>query len=270
MSLTGDGRAELDRPGPEAVSIGGVRVGAGSRVRLHPAGDADLLMRAVAGRRAIVEAVMQDLEDNVRLTVALEDDPARALGKARGLGHRFFFAPEELEPLDGEPAHAVPRRVLVAGIGNVFLGDDGFGVEVVSRLSRRPLPDGVDVVDFGIRGMDLAFALADGYEAAVLIDATERGQPPGTLEVIEPEPPEDDYAGLQGHGLDPVAVLAVARRFGALPERVLVVGCEPATIGDPDGEDIQAELSPPVLAAVEAAVTLVEGLIGELTATTKE
>ncbi len=258
-----DGRAELQRAGAESVTIAGVEVRAGSRVLLRPQASGDILMRGLDGRRAIVDAVMTDLDDRVALTVSLEDDPARTLGKGRGLGHRFFFAPEEVQPLD-DGAVPAPPRVLVAGIGNIFLGDDGFGVEVAGRLARRALPDGVDVVDFGIRAMDLAYALADGYDAALMIDAAPRGQPPGTLEVIEPELDPELAVGFEAHGLDPVAVLHFARRFGALPRRTLVVGCEPQDLGDPDGEEIHAELSEPVQAAVDVAVELVCSLIEDL------
>ena len=95
----------------------------------------------------------------MHLAVVVEDDPGRDLGERRQPGHRFFFAPDEVEPLPA-PAPAAPAvRVLVAGIGNVFLGDDGFGVALAGRLARRELPAGVEVVDFGIRGMDLAYAL---------------------------------------------------------------------------------------------------------------
>lgn len=262
-----DGRAEISRPGPESVVVDGVDVRAGSRVLLRPRSTAtDILMRAVDGRRAIVESVVQDTDDQVQLTVTVEDDPARSLGKGRGLGHRFFLAPEEVEPLPESGASAPPRRILVAGIGNVFMGDDGFGVAVAQRLGECDLPEGVDVVDFGIRGMDLAYALNDGYHAAVLVDAAPRRQPPGTLEVIEPEIEPDVFAGFEAHGMDPVAVLQFAQQFGPLPERTLVVGCEPQTVGDPDGPDVLGELTPPVSAAVDAAVPLIRRLIDELLA----
>ena len=259
-----DGRAELDRAGADSVTVGGVSVRAGSRVLLRPRAAGDILMRGLDGRRAIVDAVMTDLDDHVQLTVSLEDDPARTLGKGRGLGHRFFVAPDEVQPLDDDEGAAAPPRVLVAGIGNVFLGDDGFGVAVAERLAQRALPDGVDVVDFGIRGMDLAYALADGYDAALMIDAAPHGQPPGTLELIEPELEPDAAVGFEAHGMDPVAVLHFARQFGTLPRRTLVVGCEPQDLGDPDGMDIHAELSAPVQAAVDAAVELVCSLIDDL------
>ena len=155
------------------------------------------------------------------------------------------------------------RRVLVAGIGNVFLGDDGFGVAVADRLSRRELSAGVHVEDFGIRGLDLAYALAD-YEVVLLVDASPRGEPPGTLYVIEPDLDEGECAGPDAHGMDPARVLALARELGDVPSRVLIVGCEPASAPAWDDEDVVAELSEPVRAAVDRAVRLVESLIEDL------
>jgi hydrogenase maturation protease len=261
-----DGRAEISRPGPESISIEGVRVVPGSRVLLRPRTTAtDILMRAIDGRRAIVETILQDTEDVVSLTVSLEDDPARSLGNGRGLGHRFFFSPDELEPLPEAGPAAPPRRILIAGIGNLFMGDDGFGVVVARKLALRPIPEGVQVVDFGIRGMDLAYALGDGYDAAILIDVAPRGHPPGTLEVIEPEIDPDLFVGFEAHGMDPVSVLQFARQFGALPGRTLVVGCEPDRVLDPDADELLDELSPPVADAVERAIGLVEELVAELT-----
>jgi hydrogenase maturation protease len=155
-----------------------------------------------------------------------------------------------------------PRRVLVAGIGNVFLGDDGFGVEVVKRLAGRELPEGVEVADFGIRGMDLAYALQDDYEVVVFVDAIPRGGEPGTVYLLEPEIEEDGEVALDTHGMDPVKVIKLARALGARPTRTLVVGCEPqATVSGEDYEGVQMELSEPVRAAVEEAVKLVESLV---------
>ena len=108
-------------------------------------------------------------------------------------------------------------RILVAGIGNVFLGDDGFGVALADRLSRLALSDGVKVVDFGIRGMDLAFAMQDGYDAVVLLDATPRGEAPGTLFVIEADPNGDVEVSVDAHGLDPVRVMGLVRALGGVP-----------------------------------------------------
>jgi hydrogenase maturation protease len=154
------------------------------------------------------------------------------------------------------------RRVLIAGIGNIFLGDDGFGVEVVKRLTGRTLPEGVEVVDFGIRGMDLAYALHDEYELVVFVDATPRGGEPGTVYLIEPEIEEDGVVSLDTHGMDPVKVVKLARALGAPPVRTLVVGCEPKVIlGEEDYDDMLMELSEPVSAALEEAAKLVESLV---------
>ena len=154
------------------------------------------------------------------------------------------------------------RRVLIAGIGNIFLGDDGFGIEVVKRLAGRRLPEGVEVVDFGIRGMDLAYALHDEYDLVVFVDATPRGGEPGTVYLIEPKIEEDGAVSLDTHGMDPVKVIKLSRVLGARPTRTLVVGCEPQVIpGGEDYDDMLMELSEPVGAAVEEAVKLVESLV---------
>ena len=154
------------------------------------------------------------------------------------------------------------QRVLVAGIGNIFLGDDAFGVEVVQNLARCPWPEEVRVVDFGIRGFDLAYALLDGYDAAILVDALPRGEAPGTLYVIEPDLTElngSDAVQIETHSMDPVKVLRLAHAMGNLPDQILVVGCEPATL-DPD-EGGHMGLSTPVEAALDEAMQLVESLV---------
>ncbi len=157
------------------------------------------------------------------------------------------------------------RRILVAGVGNVFLGDDGFGVEVVRRLAGRGLPEGVEVVDFGIRGMDLAYALQGDYEAVVFVDATSRGEEPGTVYLIEPEIEEDGEVMLDTHGMDPVKVIKLSRALGARPTRTFVVGCEPqVVVSGEDYDDMIMELSEPVRAATEEAVKLVESLVEEI------
>src|SRR5438552_8768464 len=112
-----------------------------------------------------------------------------------------------------------PARLLIAGIGNVFLGDDAFGVEVAQRLAQRALPEAVRVVDFGIRGLDLTYALLDGYEAVILVDETPRGGPPGTLYVLEPARGAPLEAGeaevsIEMHSMDPVRVLRLAAAMG--------------------------------------------------------
>jgi hydrogenase maturation protease len=157
-----------------------------------------------------------------------------------------------------------PARTLVAGIGNIFLGDDGFGVEVVRRLGSRALGDEVRVVDFGIRGLDLAYALLDGYGQVILVDAVARGGPAGTLYVMEPdldqEPPAT--AGIAGHDLGPGPVLALVRAMGGTFGRVRLVGCEPLAIPGED-DDIQVGLSAPVAGAVDAAVAVIEELLAQ-------
>jgi hydrogenase maturation protease len=159
----------------------------------------------------------------------------------------------------------VNKRILIAGVGNVFLGDDGFGVEVVRQLVGRELPEGVEVADFGIRGMDLVYALQDDYEVIVFVDATPRGEEPGTVYLLEPEIEEDGEVVLDTHGMDPVKVIKFARSLGAKPTRTFVVGCEPQVVlSGEDYEDMLMELSKPVHAAVEEAVKLVEALIDKI------
>jgi len=252
----------LDGRAPRTVQAGGVAVGRGSLVRLRPRGGGDVFERALEGKTAIVESVQEDLEGGVSLVVVLEEDPGRDLGMLRSTGHRFFFNPAEVEPL-GAPHPG--RSVLVAGIGNVFLADDGFGSEVARLLMQREPPLGVKVADFGIRGMDLAYELQEDYDAAVLVDAVPRGGAPGTLYVIEPDLAGGE-ASLDAHGMDPVKVLELARTLGGLPARVLVVGCEPAVLVAEDDPDVVMELSAPVAAATQEAVGLVESVLEELLA----
>jgi hydrogenase maturation protease len=254
---------ELERPAPDSVLVDGVEVRRASRVRLRPRPGGDVFDLALAGRSGVVEGVEQDMEGNVLLAVVVDDDPGRDLGVRKQPGHRFFFPPDEVEPLtEAEPGPAGPR-VLVAGVGNVFLGDDGFGVALAGRLARRELPPGVEVVDYGIRGMDLAYALLDGWDAAILLDATPRGEPPGTLYVIEPDVEAIDVAP-EAHGMDPVKVLALARALGGPLPRTLVLGCEPLTRMDADSEEIVATLTEPVIAALAEAERLLESLLEDV------
>ena len=154
------------------------------------------------------------------------------------------------------------KRILVAGIGNVFLGDDGFGVEVVRRLAGRELPEGVEVVDCGIRGLDLAYALQRDYDLVVFVDATPRGREPGTVYLLEPEIEDDGEVVLDTHGMDPVRVIKFARTLGPTPARTFVVGCEPQSIiSGEDYEEMLMELSEPVRAAVDEAADLVASLV---------
>ncbi len=159
-------------------------------------------------------------------------------------------------------------RTLVAGVGNIFLGDDAFGVEVARRLAGEALPEEVDVGDFGIAGLHLAFQLSDGYDSAVLIDAAPRGGRPGDLYVIDPVGAGDGGDGGDGadeeadpevdaHGMAPDAVLRMVGVLGGGLDRVLVVGCEPGRVEEGMG------LSPPVAASVERAVAVVKDLLAE-------
>jgi len=252
----------LEGRAPRTVEVGGALVGRGCLVRLHPRGTGDVFDRALDGKAAIVESIQQDLEGGVQLAVVLEDDPGRDLGIARQPGHRFFFSTEQVE-LIGPPAQPAAMSVLIAGIGNVFLADDGFGVEVARLLAQRELPAGVKVADFGIRGMDLAYELQEDYDAAILVDAVPRGGAPGTLYVIEPDAVEAEGM-MDAHTMDPVRVLGLARVLGSLPERVLVVGCEPAVHMTQDDEELLVELSPAVRAATVEAVGLVESVLADL------
>jgi hydrogenase maturation protease len=170
-------------------------------------------------------------------------------------------------------------RLLIAGVGNIFLGDDGFGVEVASRLAAAELPPWAHVVDYGIRGMHLAYDLANGYESMILIDATARGGEPGTVYVIEPDlagaaparpdgqAPESALAGnplFNAHGMQPDVVFGMLGMLDAGARQVLVVGCEPACLDDGIG------LSEPVTAAVDEAVQIVLDLVARAAASGEE
>ena len=155
-------------------------------------------------------------------------------------------------------------RVLVAGIGNIFLGDDGFGVAVAKELSGRDLPVYVKVEDFGIRGMDLVYELLEDYETVVFVDAAPRGGEPGTVYLIEPDV-DPNAASIETHGMDPVKVLSFARVLGAKRPETFVVGCEPLVVVSGDEyEDVLVELSEPVRRAVGVAADMVESLVNEV------
>ena len=152
---------------------------------------------------------------------------------------------------------ARPPRVLVAGVGNVFLGDDGFGVEVANRLAGRTLPDGVRAADFGIRGVHLAYELLDGYDALVVVDALPGEGAPGDLSVLQVGPDDLGEGELDAHGMAPVAVLASLGQLGGTLPPTYIVGCQPADVGEGIG------LSPDVAAAVEPAMQLVLEVLQE-------
>jgi hydrogenase maturation protease len=153
--------------------------------------------------------------------------------------------------------------ILIAGVGNIFLGDDAFGVEVVRALAARTLPAGVSVVDYGIRGFDLAFALLEPWDAVIIVDALARGGSAGTLYTLEP-----DLSSMQGsdtpemmnpHGMDPVHVLRLALSMGVVSARIYVVGCEPMDFGD----ELEGRmgLSESVQAVIDSAVEMIASLI---------
>lgn len=155
------------------------------------------------------------------------------------------------------------RRILVAGVGNVFHGDDAFGVVVAERLLKRPMPDFVTVADFGIRSYDLAFAISDGYDAVILVDATTRGREPGTVYLLTPQL-DAVTAGQSvsaGHSMNPEAVLSMLETLGGFDGELYVVGCEPVTLQSLDG---RIGLSPIVDDAVPAAIELIDKVIERL------
>ena len=153
-------------------------------------------------------------------------------------------------------------KILVGGIGNIFLGDDAFGVEVVQHLSSRRLPQSVQLVDFGIRSYDLAYALMEEWDLVILVDAVPRGGQPGTVYTIEAELP--DTAGAvapDAHSMNPISVLQLVQALGGKPGRLLVVGCEPSNVAAE--EDGGFGLSPPVQEAVGRAIQVIEELVAE-------
>jgi hydrogenase maturation protease len=251
----------------DRIVISGLEVKTGDRVRLSPRKGGDILDIALRGQVATIESIEQDYEGMFHVCVVLDDDPGRDLGLLRQPGHRFFFDAAEVEPLPpneqrGRDAIAKPS-ILVAGIGNIFLGDDGFGVEVALQLAKNDFPATVRVADFGIRGFDLAYALQDGYETTILIDAFPHGQPPGTVYVVEPDLSELSSGSAQGtfvetHAMNPMNVLRMAAAMHGPLKRVLLVGCEPASFG---GEEGKMGLSVPVEAAVQEAARVVKSLV---------
>lgn len=154
------------------------------------------------------------------------------------------------------------HRILVACIGNIFLGDDGFGPEIARRLAGRTLQPGVILKDFGIRSLDLTYALLDPWDLVILVDACPRGGEPGTVYMVEPDPVEPDTnTRLEGHAMNPMSVLRAVKSMGGAPSRILIVGCEPAEVGS--DEEGRLGLSEPVLAAVDEAVHMIEMLISK-------
>jgi hydrogenase maturation protease len=258
-----------DKATVDHIEIAGVMLRTGDRVRLHPKPGGDILDIALRGQIATIESIEEDYENTQHVCVVLEDDPGRDLGMMRQPGHRFFFTPGEVEPLAkgsaaaGNATPAVVKRatILIAGIGNIFLGDDGFGVEVARRLLTRPVADQVRVIDFGIRGFDLAYALQDGYETTILVDAYPSGRAPGTVTVIEPNLTDlDANPGdfVQPHAMNPLNVLRMAKAMSGSTGRVLLVGCEPQDLG---GDEGRMGLTEVVEVAVDKAIDEIDLLV---------
>jgi hydrogenase maturation protease len=260
-----------DKTTVESLDVQGVQIRCGERVRLRPRAGGDVFDLALDGKIATIESIEQDYEGQPHVCVVVDEDPGRDIGLMRQPGHRFFFAPTEVEPLakeDQETRAVETKRILIAGIGNIFLGDDGFGVEVANKLAGRTFPQGVRVTDFGIRGFDLAYALMEGYETTVLVDACPGEGQPGTLFVVEPDlqnldSPRTQPCVVDPHGMNPINVLRMAVNMGAQLKRILLVGCVPATLGPEEGK---MGLSEPIAAAVDEAVQLVDSLVTKILA----
>lgn len=154
-------------------------------------------------------------------------------------------------------------KILIACIGNIFLGDDGFGVEAAREMAASELPEGAVVVDYGIRSFDLAYALLEPWRAVILVDAIARGGAPGSLYLLEPDADEENGAGLNPHAMGPAHVLATARMLGPLTAPVYIVGCEPQDFGaELEG---RIGLSAAVGAAIPRAGVMIKRLVDQLT-----
>jgi hydrogenase maturation protease len=156
------------------------------------------------------------------------------------------------------------KQILIAGIGNIFHGDDAFGVEVVRELRKQPRRAEVKVTDFGIRAYDLAYALANGYDATILVDAMPRGQLPGTVCLVEPDLDvlnKLENAAVDARSMKPASVIQMAQSFGGPRGKLFLVGCEPAVL---ENDDEDFSLSEPVQAAVPRALGMIHSLVREL------
>ncbi|HTL31220.1 MAG TPA: hydrogenase maturation protease [Tepidisphaeraceae bacterium] len=273
----------------EAVHVGQSELRIGDHVRLNPRGSADAFDIILRGKLATIVAIEQDYENRIHLAVTIDDDPGADIGAAGKIGHRFFFGPDDVEPIEssefrvqgsgkGDVAPSLnpepqtlnrssPPRILIACIGNIFLGDDAFGVHVAKKLQGVTFPPNVRVTDFGIRGIDLTYALLDSCDIAILVDAVPRGEAPGTVYVIEPD--VSDGAGipitpdlLEAHSMNPVKMLRAVSAMGGQVKRVLLLGCEPTPM-DPD-IDMSGDLSAPVAAAIDPAVKLLQSLVAKV------
>ncbi len=160
------------------------------------------------------------------------------------------------------------RSILVAGVGNAWLRDDGFGGEVARRLEQRELPDGVTVMDAGTGGLDLAYEVMRGYDALVILDVSKQGGAPGTLYVIEPDESTieggiEDGETINPHGMDPQTVLRFVKSIGAWPGRVVVIACEPGEL-DEIGWGLSEDVEQSVERAIELVLDTVNGLLADV------
>ena len=250
-------------PWSDTLTVDGVTVAKGSKVRLCPSRRADAHDMFLADQPATVAGVFYDVDGEQHVAVCLDDDPANEAELAGPLS----LLPPRRDPASG----GGDVKVLVAGIGNVFLGDDGFGVAVAERLEARPYPAGVRVVDFGIRGVHLAYELLDGWDALVLVDAMPMGERPGTVAVLDADldhlgqgGENDSGSILDAHSMNPTVVLSTLAALGGSIDRVVVVGCQPATVEEGMG------LSAPVAAAVGSAIEVVDDVVHQLCSTRRE
>ena len=267
------------RAGDELAEVGGQRFVRGGKVIIRPAEDADLHARMLDGRTATIERIFTDYDGKTHLGVTIDDDPGQDLMRETGR-YLYFFAQEvEVEPTSsalrdrpraisrGAMMYKEPlRSVLIAGVGNAWLRDDGFGGEVARRLSERKLPDGCSVMDAGTGGLDLAYEVMRGYDGLVLLDVSKQGGEPGTLYVMEPDEESvpgaiDDGDVINPHGMDPQTMLRFVKSVGAWPGKVVVIACEPA-----DVEEMGWGLTDRVKAAVDRAVDLVFETVAEMQA----
>jgi hydrogenase maturation protease len=156
------------------------------------------------------------------------------------------------------------KKILIAGIGNIFEGDDAFGCEVIRQLKAGACPEEVTITDFGIRSYDLAYALTNGFDVIILVDSASRGERPGTVYFIEPEVDPRGGVGMpavDAHSMNPVAVIQMAQTLGGLSGKLYLVGCEPAVLECEQGE---MGLSEPVRKAVPQALRMIESLVNDI------
>jgi len=161
-------------------------------------------------------------------------------------------------------APVVKKRVMIAGIGNMFMKDDGFGSAVVKRIINKKFPEGVEVKDFGTGGLKLAYDLMKGYDGLIFLDASARGKTPGTLYVIEPD--ENDFSSnleeggpIDPHDADPATVLRFVKSMGAWPGKVFVVACEPESV-----DEFEIGLSEPVNIAIDKAIEIIDEIVQDI------